>query len=84
MRFCLFGKVIAQSRTGRGGSPGWCGQPGSLGEGGDTCIPEHDFWRFFESSLNYLNLCKHEEGLLPVLGVAMNERGREHLIPRGV
>lgn len=46
--------------------------------------PGARFLAFFESNLNYLNLCKQEEGLLSVLGVAMNERGREHPIPRGV
>lgn len=43
--------------------------------------PGEGFLAFFENSLNYLNRCKHEEGLLSVLGVAMNERGRERLIP---
>lgn len=46
--------------------------------------PGARFLAFFESSLNYLNLCKHEEALLSVLGVSMNERGREHPIPGGV
>lgn len=46
--------------------------------------PGAGFLAFFESNLNYLNLCKHEEGLLSVLGVTMKERGREHLIPGGL
>lgn len=46
--------------------------------------PGARFLAFFESNLNYMNLCKPEEGLLSLWGVTMNEKGRERLIPRGV